>query len=89
MGVIDSEHIQEEILDVAGIALYLRLSPSKIRQLIRRNAIPHCKIDGSYRFYLPVVQEWLRRITIPATAESEMANAQIIANGIWNRTGGE
>jgi excisionase family DNA binding protein len=78
----------KEVYGVKEIAKYLCISESKVRQLIRRKAIPYVKNDGSYKFYLPVAREWLRRITVQPTPESEAERAQQTANGIWNSVGG-
>lgn len=69
--------------------MYLSVSDSKIRQLIRRGAIPHVKIDGQYRFFLPAIREWLRGITVPVIrvpAVEQSDDVRSITNRIWNST---
>jgi len=46
------------------VAEYLGVSESKVRQWIRRGTVPYVKLDGQYKFFLPVVQEWLRAIVV-------------------------
>ncbi len=80
---------QRDVLSVRDLADYLGLSESKVRQLIRRNAIPYVKLDGQYKFFLPTVQEWLRSITvIPKLGSSDSKPALALANDIWNKTAG-
>lgn len=75
---------QKEVCSVKEIAVYLGISESKVRQLIKRKSIPYAKIDGQFKFYLPTIQDWLREITVQSVAESETGNAHTIANRIWN-----
>jgi excisionase family DNA binding protein len=79
----------EEVLSVKEVSRYLGLSESKVRQLIRRNAIPYVKIDGSYRFFLPLVQDWLRMKSAQPQPVPEEENALTLANRIWNKSVGE
>jgi excisionase family DNA binding protein len=79
-----------EVLDVKELMQYLGISESKIRQLIHRRAIPFVKLDGQYRFFLPVVREWLVQSTV-TTVDSSEADAQIArsADAIWEKAGGK
>ena len=79
---------EREICTVKEIGEYLGVSESKIRQLVRRSAIPYAKIDGQYRFFLPAIREWMRSIMTPAAAQENEREAHAIAHDIWNsRTG--
>lgn len=78
-----------DVLSVSETADYLGISESKVRQLIRRNAIPFLKLDGSYKFFLPALQDWLLSISISPVVESESADARSLANNIWYSTIGE
>src|SRR5260221_376868 len=88
LGMIDYIPPQKEVLSVKEVAVYLGVSESKVRQLIRRNAIPYVKIDGSYRFYLPMVQDWLRRITVQPMQASGLPNTiqdrNLTVENIWS-----
>jgi excisionase family DNA binding protein len=89
-GIRMSENMQpKEVLSVKDLAQYLGLSESKVRQLIRRNAIPYVKLDGSYRFFLPTVQDWLRQKSAQPQAVPDGENALTLANRIWNNSVGE
>ena len=79
---------QKEVYSVKEIAEYLGLSESKVRQLVRRNAIPFVRLDGQYKFFLPIIQDWLRQISIQPNNNPDSDGARIIANRIWNITGG-
>ncbi len=86
----DQGEQQREVMSVRDISDYLGVSESKIRQLIRRNAIPYVKLDGQYKFFLPTVQEWLWSITvIPKQDSKDSQPALALANDIWNKTAGE
>jgi excisionase family DNA binding protein len=74
---------------VKEIAEYLGVSESKIRQLVRRNAIPFAKIDGQYKFYVPTIREWVRGMMVPIVVEEGEGNAPILANRIWNARAGK
>jgi excisionase family DNA binding protein len=75
---------QREICSVKEIAEYLGVSESKIRQLVRRNAIPYAKIDGQYKFYVPTIREWVREMMVPVAVEEVPEYAPTIANRIWD-----
>ncbi len=75
-----------EVLSVKDIADYLGVSESKIRQLIRRDAIPYVRIGGQYKFFLPAVRQWLQdRSVIPSDCEASAAPTTI-STRIWNQT---
>jgi excisionase family DNA binding protein len=85
------------VLSVSDIAQYLGVSESIVRGKIKRNEIPYVRIDGQYKFYLPVVEEWLKQKSVhpleASAAEMEhqeaddsFANEQ--TTKIWNKTKG-
>ncbi len=78
--------IPKDVLSVKEISEYLQLSESKVRQLIRRDAIPYVRIDGQYRFYLPRVQEWLRDKSVVPRGTTSSKEADHISTNIWNQT---
>ena len=79
---------KKEVMSVKELAAYLGLSESKVRQLVRRDAIPYFKLDGSYRFFLPTVQEWLRQISVLPKEVAKSDEAHQIADRVWNSIGG-
>lgn len=84
----DQSPQQREICSVKEIAEYLGVSESKIRQLVRRNAIPYAKIDGQYKFYVPTIRGWVQGLTVPVVVANDLGDAPNIANRIWDsRTG--
>jgi excisionase family DNA binding protein len=63
----NSEAIQpsiEAVLTVADAARYLRISESVVRRLIRERRIPFFRIDGRYLLFRPVLEDWMRSISV-------------------------
>ncbi len=80
---------QKEVCSVKEIAAYLGVSETKVRQLIKRAAIPFLQIDGQYKFFLPVIREWLREKSAKPQSELELDPAHELANDIWDKVEGE
>jgi excisionase family DNA binding protein len=80
----------KEVMSVPEVGHFLGVSESKIRQLIHRKAIPYTKIDRQYKFFLPVVREWLVQSTV-TTVDSSEEDARIArsADAIWEKAGGK
>jgi len=77
----------KEVLSVKEVAEYLQVSESKIRQMVKRKGIPHVKIDGQYRFYLPTIRAWLEGRTIQAIEGLvSTEEAKTTADDIWDQT---
>jgi excisionase family DNA binding protein len=72
------------VMTVPEMAEFLHISESLIRRLIRERRIPFLQIDGRYLFYCPVVEEWLRTISIIPNGESASEIAQRAAEEMWN-----
>ena len=49
------------IMDVPGLAKYLGISRTKVYQMAQTKKVPASRIGRSYRFYLPVINEWLSK----------------------------
>jgi excisionase family DNA binding protein len=83
------EEMQREVMSVLEAAEYLGVSESKLRELLRRRAIPYSKIDGQYKLFLPVIQEWLRGMTVfPEKPTSGTASPNSTVNEIWDKIEG-
>jgi excisionase family DNA binding protein len=54
----DSE--QSIILDIQGLAEYLKVSKQWIYERTRTKSIPHLKIEGQLRFNKNDIDEWLK-----------------------------
>jgi excisionase family DNA binding protein len=52
------------VLSVAEAALFLRISESIVRRLIRERRIPYFRIDGRYLLYRPLLEQWIAEISI-------------------------
>lgn len=50
-----------EILTVKELATYLRCSESKIRNLVRDNAIPNFRIGSKINFNKHVINSWVQK----------------------------
>jgi excisionase family DNA binding protein len=83
----DKPEPRETVLTVADAARFLRISESVVRRLIRERRIPHFKIEGRYLFYRPVLEEWMRSLTIVPGGASLGVQAQAIADNITHRGG--
>jgi excisionase family DNA binding protein len=75
------------VLTVAEAAVFLRISESIVRRLIRERRIPYFRIEGRYLFYRPVLEEWVRSLTITTDGASLGAQALAIAEEITHRGG--
>ncbi|MBI1870993.1 MAG: excisionase family DNA-binding protein [Chlamydiae bacterium] len=50
---------QDPIMDVEEVAKYLEVSSITIYRLASRGEIPARKVGRQYRFYRPVINQWL------------------------------
>lgn len=70
MGKKEARQMEDEVRTVKEIAKYLRLSESFVRRQVKKGRIPYTRIDGSIRFYIPKIREWLASNTITASPQS-------------------
>jgi excisionase family DNA binding protein len=75
------------VLTVVEAARFLKVSESVVRRLIRERRIPFFKIEGRYLFYRPVLEEWMRSLTIVPDGASLGVRAQAIAEEITHKRG--
>jgi excisionase family DNA binding protein len=68
-----------EILDVAEIAKYLKLSTKKVYQLVKSREIPFKKIGGQYRFVRSDIDKWISQ-ELPANELHEDKNSYSAAS---------
>jgi len=54
----------QTVLTVVDAALFLHVSESVVRRLIRERRIPFFRIDGRYLFYRPLLEKWMIEISI-------------------------
>jgi excisionase family DNA binding protein len=73
----------QTVLTVVDAALFLRVSESVVRRLIRERRIPFFRIEGRYLFYVPCVEEWMRTITVSPDGQAGTQAAQVIATHLW------
>ena len=75
-----------EVLSVKQLVVFLGVSESVIRRLIKQNEIPFVRIGGSYKFFLPEIRKWLVQATAKPATPSNGDAAVNRANEIWNST---
>jgi len=51
--------IMQRILNIKEIAEYMGCCVSTIRNLIKNNEFPHCRVGAKYGFILDKVDKWL------------------------------
>lgn len=56
-----------EVMSVEEVAEYLGFSTWKIYRLIRQRAIPSSRIGKQYRFFKPLIDEWLSSKAVAAS----------------------
>lgn len=52
--------IDEEMMTVGEVAVFLRVTPRTVYSLIRERAIPNFKVGGQYRFRKTLLESWLK-----------------------------
>jgi excisionase family DNA binding protein len=57
--VSDQLPVQREVLSVREVAVYLGISESTVRAMIRANEIPYLRLRRRYLFYLQRINQWL------------------------------
>ena len=76
------------MLTVAEAALFLRISESVVRRLIRERRIPYFRIDGRYLFYRPGLEEWITQISIIPEGRSAAEKGIDKAAKLWEQKEG-
>ena len=73
------------LLNVADLAERFQVGPSKVRQLVREEALPHLRLGKHLRFHPEAVARWLaNRVEITATVEA--ARQPVIATYDWTQS---
>lgn len=76
----ESIHMKKEnltILTVREVAEYLRMSETKIYQLVKERRIPAVRIGKSWRFRKDLLDDWLIQCTEPSVEEIELPGAPV------------
>lgn len=66
----NGRHEEDVILDVPGLAEYLRVSPKWIYERVQFKEIPYMKVKGLLRFRKRDIDKWLSSQTLPAVNPS-------------------
>jgi excisionase family DNA binding protein len=56
-------HTENEILTIPEVANFLKISKSKIYNLVAKKEIPHLKIGRNVRIRLADLDEWIKKQT--------------------------
>ena len=70
--------MSDEVMSVKEVAQYLGFGVAKIYRMVDAKELPVAKIGGQYRFYKPVIDEWLREKSIESLREKELG--EIVAS---------
>jgi len=65
--------MSDEVMSVKEVAEYLGFGVAKIYRMLEAKELPVAKIGGQYRFYKPVIDEWLREKSRETVREKELA----------------
>lgn len=74
----------DRVLDVRDVAMFLKISESIVRRLIKERRIPFFQIEGRYLFYRPAVEEWIRHSIIGPTNSSQQP-VEDLTTEIWTK----
>jgi excisionase family DNA binding protein len=72
-------------MTVADAAVFLRVSESIVRRLIKERRIPFFQIEGRYLFYRPVLEQWMTEISVKPDGQSGKEQATVTADNIWEQ----
>jgi len=64
--------MSREVMSVKEVASYLGFGVAKIYRMVDAKELPVARIGGQYRFYKPVVDEWLREKSMESLREKEL-----------------
>lgn len=70
--------MSREVMSVKEVAEYLGFGVAKIYRMVDAKQLPVARIGGQYRFYKPVIDEWLRAKSMESMREKELR--EIIAS---------
>jgi excisionase family DNA binding protein len=85
----EEDNAERKVLDVRGAAIFLGVSESLVRRLIRERRIPFFQIDGRYLFYRPALEYWIEDQIVHPGGMSGSNIATEAAHTIWKRSKGE
>ena len=67
MNLKNNEAQDDEVMTIAEVAQYLRISEAKVYELARTGTIPALRIGKSWRFQKELLKQWVRK-----TAEANL-----------------
>ena len=60
-----------EVLTVADIARWLRISPNMVYGLVHENKLPHFRVGKCIRFDAEVIEDWIKRNSCDQPGDSD------------------
>ncbi len=76
------------IMNVPDVAVFLRVSESMIRKLVKERRIPYFKLEGRYLFYRGALEKWVNGLTVQVEKGSTKGEASQKAEEIWDQRKG-
>ena len=53
------DHVNSRILTVRDVSSYLRVHPSTIYKMLKRNQLPAFRVGSDWRFTVEAIDQWL------------------------------
>jgi len=63
-----------EMMTVKEVAAYMRVHPSTIYRLIKKNRLPHFRVGSDHRFPKTAIDAWIEEQVHAATGKSRVAD---------------
>jgi excisionase family DNA binding protein len=65
------DEIKGKVLTVRDVSSYLRVHPSTIYRMLKRNQLPAFRVGSDWRFTIEAIDHWLASVGPGALAQSE------------------
>jgi excisionase family DNA binding protein len=69
------EVLNSRVLTVQEVSNYLRVHPSTIYRMLKKNQLPAFRVGSDWRFTVEAIDQWRERAEAGAVAESEALEA--------------
>lgn len=64
--------MEEEILTIKEVAVFLKVKPVTIYKLLNLKKIPGVKVSGAWRFQSDLIKEWIDKDCVYAPPKSDV-----------------
>jgi excisionase family DNA binding protein len=68
--------MKRKVLTVREVSEYLRVHPSTVYRLLRKNQLPAFRVGSDWRFSADSIAKWLAEIESAGQAPAEVQNAR-------------